>query len=387
MDTLAVLVVDDEPGMRLGVQRALRDFTVSLPEVDGEVAIEVDMAETGEEGLEKIRSDEPNILLLDHKLPGMSGLDVLDALVEKPPEDMLTVMITAYASIETAVKATKQGAYDFLPKPFTPGELRETVAKAARHLIMTRQARKLAEERRQVRFQFISVLAHELKSPINAVEGYLRILRDGTAGDNPEVVQEMLGRCLTRTEYMRKMITDLLDLTRIESGRKRREVTEVDVREVAEVALDSVRPQAEEKGVDLGLEAPETAPLQADRGEVEIIMNNLCSNAVKYNRENGRVDVRVERKDGAVKVEVADTGIGMSQEEAARLFQDFVRIKNEKTQGILGSGLGLSIVKKLASLYEGDIEVESEPDVGSTFRVELRDAKPEEAPQTEAAHA
>ena len=135
MDMLRVLVTDDEMGMRLGVMRTLRDFTVHVPDVNVDVAFEVEQAESGEEALEKITRQPPDILLLDHKMPGISGLEVLDRLADMRI-DTLTVMITAYASIETAVKATKRGAYDFLAKPFTPDELKNTIRKTAARLIL-----------------------------------------------------------------------------------------------------------------------------------------------------------------------------------------------------------------------------------------------------------
>jgi len=109
----------------------------------------------------------------------------------------------------------------------------------------------------------------------------------------------------------------------------------------------------------------------ADRGEVEILFNNLVGNAVKYNRAGGRVDVTVAPTEGGVRVDVADTGIGLSANEASRLFQEFVRIKNGRTRMIPGTGLGLSIVKKVAQLYGGDVTVQSEPNVGSCFTVTL----------------
>lgn len=383
MDTLNILVCDDELGMRLGVERALRHFKIDVPEVDGEVHFTVDQAETGEEALDKIAKAPPHILLLDLKLPGISGLDVLEDISPRNLET-LTVMITAYASIETAVRATKQGAYDFLAKPFTPAELRTTITKAARHLIVSRQARRLAQEKRQVRFQFISVLAHELKAPINAIEGYLNVLRDRSAGDDPATQDQILERCVTRIGGMRKMITDLLDLTRIESGQKRRELAEVDVRQVAEMAIETALPEARARLVAIEMHADGPVPMFADRGELEIILNNLVSNAVKYNRDGGRVDIHLEQEDGAVTVRVADTGIGMTKEECAKLFGDFVRIKNSKTKGIMGSGLGLSIVKKLALLYEGGAVVTSEPDVGTSITVTLKSAAPEEGAGSQA---
>jgi signal transduction histidine kinase len=369
VETLKILVVDDEPGMRLGVDRALRDWKLSVPEAEGPLALEVSQAGTGQEAMEQIAKAPPDILLLDHMLPGMTGLDVLDQL--GPSSPVLTIMITAYASLETAITATKRGAFDFLAKPFTPSELRATVQKAGRHLVLQRHARMLAEERRQVRFQFLSVLAHELKAPLGAIEGYLHILRDRSAGNDPAVYDGMVERCLFRAEGMRKLILDLLDLTRIESGLKRRELADVDFRDVARQAAETVAPEAAKGNVTVTVLCEGNLTLQADRGELEIILNNLLTNAVKYNRPGGKVDLSAKADEKRLTIEVADTGIGLTEAEAARLFQDFGRIRNEKTRDTLGSGLGLSIVKKLASLYGGDVSVSSRPDVGSTFRVTL----------------
>ena len=111
--------------------------------------------------------------------------------------------------------------------------------------------------------------------------------------------------------------------------------------------------------------------MTADAGEIEMLLNNLLSNAVKYNRDGGRVDVTIARHGSQATIAVADTGIGMTAEEVGRIFGEFVRIKNEQTNHIPGSGLGLSIVKKLAQLYDGEVKVESRPDAGTTFTVVL----------------
>lgn len=370
METMRVLVVDDETGMRLAMARVLGPFTVATGHDDDAVGFEVQTAETGEEALERIAEAVPDILLLDLKLPGISGLDVLRQMNEQG-HHTLTVMITAYATLETAIDATKQGAYDFLPKPFTPDELRVTVRRAVKHLLVQRQARRLAEEKRQVRFQFISVLGHELKAPLAAIEGYLQILKDGSAGTDPALLQQVIDRALVRSGGMRRLIAELLDLTRIESGQKRRDFVDVDLREVAQASLDTAVPAASERRITLALHAPDRVRVVADRGEMEILFNNLVSNAVKYNRDGGRVDVTIEPAGDGVRFDVADTGIGLSPEEASRLFQEFVRIKNDRTRAIPGTGLGLSIVKKLAQLYSGDVTVQSEPNVGSRFTVTL----------------
>lgn len=372
METLRVLVTDDEFGMRRGVERTLREFTFEMPDIAGPIGFAVDQAESGEAALEKIQAEPPDILLLDHKMPGISGLDVLDRLASMKL-DMLVIMITAYASIETAVTATKRGAYDFLAKPFTPDELRSTVRKAAARLILAKQTRRLADEKRQVRFEFIRVLGHELKAPLNAIDGYLQMLDDRTMGKELEAYAEVLGRCHARLDGMRKLIDDLLDLTHIESGRKNRQIEPVCLKAAAQSAIETVAAQAAGRGITIRLLDEPAVTLAADRGELQMILNNLVSNAVKYNRDGGSVEVRIERQGHTVRLTVTDTGIGISDDERSQLFHEFVRIRNDKTREILGSGLGLSIVQKLAALYEGSVAVDSRPGAGSTFAVTLRD--------------
>ncbi len=374
METMRLLITDDEPGMRSGVERALRNLVVTVPDVEGEISFSIMQSATGGDTLRIITDETPDILLLDYKLPDMTGLEILEAIAREKL-DILTVMITAYASLDTAVAATKQGAYDFLAKPFTPDEIKAVVRKAARHVVLQRQARKFAEERKQVRFRFISVLAHELKAPLNALEGYLHIIKDRSAGNDEHIYEQMIDRCLTRTGGMYKLILDLLDLTRIESGLMQREISLVDLSEVASEALEAVFIMAKDRGITVKISADQPLQMRADRGELSIIMNNLVSNAVKYNVEGGWVEVAIKREADFIIIQVTDGGIGMSEEERAGLFNDFTRIKNDKTRHITGSGLGLSTVKKLTGLYEGDITVESAPDKGSAFRVRLKEAK------------
>ena len=370
MDILNILIVDDEFGMRRGAERALRDVTVSLPDINGEVRFDIRTAATGKELEEKMNEGPTDILVLDHKLPDTTGLDILDRL-NKSSLDLLVIMITAYASLDTAVTATRRGAYDFLAKPFTPEELRGAVRKAARHLILQRQARRLAEEKRQVRFQFVSVLAHEMKAPIAAVEGYLQMIHERSVGTKLEDYDRMIDRSLIRIEGMRKLISDLLDLTSIESGQRKRTLVGVDLSEVARQAVENVKAEIERRNISIQLDVPAGLSMEADRTEIEMIFNNLISNAVKYNRDQGRVGVTVGMTGDEVRIQVEDTGIGMTPEETQRLFSDFSRIKNEKTRNILGSGLGLSTLKKIVTLYNGDITVKSKSDVGSTFTVTL----------------
>ena len=363
-------MVDDEMPLHGAVRRILDRYRFHVADVGVDVAYESAFFTSGEQFLESLAEGAAfDLLLLDLKLPGMSGLEILAALADQR-RGMTVIMITAYATFETAVHATKIGAYDFLPKPFSPEELRYALRKATNQLILSREARRLAEEKRQVRFNFISVLAHELKAPISAVEGYLKILE---AEEPPERLQ-MVDRSLSRLEGMKKLISDLLDLTAIESGQKQRNITTLDVRAAGRAAVDLFAKDAADRGIALELSPGGNVVMKADAGEIEMILNNLVSNAVKYNRDQGSATVSVVRKGEDVTISVADTGIGLTAEETAKLFTEFGRIKNDKTVKVVGSGLGLSTVKKLAHLYGGDATVSSREGHGSTFTVTLRDA-------------
>jgi signal transduction histidine kinase len=371
METLKLLIVDDETAMGKAVERALRAYTVHVPEVDLEVGYAIECVDTGEKALDIINTRPPDILLLDHKLPGISGLDILNHLSEKSL-DLLTVMITAYATLENAIAATRRGAYDFLAKPFTPEELKATVYRTTKHLLLCRQAEKLAGEKRRIRFEFISVLAHELKAPLAAVQQYLDIICGADPAVDADLILRLAGRSLERIRGMRKLILDLLDATRLESGRKPRQMETVDLVKVAGMAVETMSGEAQKRGIAIEVHADASLCLTADQWEMETILNNLVSNAVKYNRDNGRVDVYLSAENDGIAVKVSDTGIGIAEEDATRLFKEFARIRNADTDTIAGSGLGLSIVKKIAALYNGDVFLESAPGRGSTFTVFLK---------------
>jgi signal transduction histidine kinase len=372
MEKINVLVVDDEPGICAGVKRILSRFTVSYPFMDEDRGFEVYEAETGEDAIEFIKKSPPDIVLLDNKLPGIQGTEVLQYINENN-RGILVMMITSYASLELAVKATEQGAYDFIPKPFTPQELKASMENVTKHLFLRTMTKKLSKEGKEVRFQFLSVLSHELKSPLNAIEGYLNIMQERQAGNDIKDYDQVIDRSLERIKGMRTLIMDLLDLTKIQFEKKEEKFERVHMNQIMQTAIENINPYAIQKDVTIEFHSDKDIYMDADPGDIEIVFNNLLSNAVKYNKDNGRVDVKLkeDQSNGNVEVSVADTGIGMTQEEKQKLFQEFFRVKNEKTKHITGSGLGLSIAKKVIDLYKGEINVETEPEKGTTFYVQF----------------
>lgn len=370
MAVLKVLVIDDEPGIRSGVTRILRDFQVTYPFMDEDYTFEMYEAPTGEQGIEMLEKDKPDIILLDNKLPGMQGVEVLEYIHNKN-YDIMVAMITSYASLDVAVKATRDGATDFIPKPFTPQELKSSIENITKQLYLRRITRRLTEEGKQIRYQFLSVLSHELKAPLNAVEGYLRMMQGREAGDRISDYTDHIDRSLQRIQGMRNLIMDLLDFTKIRSEKKEGRIRTLDLAEIARGAIVTVQPYAIQMEVTVSLDVRSDAFIEADPADMDIIFNNLVSNSVKYNKPGGRADIIIDSDDKEVVIRFADGGIGISEEDIPDLFTEFVRIKNEKTRNITGSGLGLSIVKKIVQLYFGTITVESTPDVGTVFTVRL----------------
>ncbi len=368
-EKLKVIVCDDEPKMCSAIKIILDGFRPEVRTLGVEAELEVSLVSTGEELLTRMETDPADLVLLDYKLPGISGMDILGRFSEEKRETAVIIM-TAYANIETAIQATRLGSFDFLAKPCTPEEVRYTVKKAAHHLIVSRHARLLAQEKKRIRFQFISVLAHELKAPINTFDAYLDVMRDMTLGKDMTAYAGIIAKCSERTDGMRKMIADLLDLTRIESGQFRRAPAALEVAGALAAAAEGVAAEAARRGIKLETEGAGLL-VEADPSEVGMILNNLFTNAVKYNRDGGLVRASAAADGGKVRITVEDTGIGMEKKDAARLFSEFVRIKNRATIGIPGSGLGLAIARKLALQAGGDIEVESEPGKGSRFTLSL----------------
>jgi PAS domain S-box-containing protein len=487
-ETVNILVVDDEKGIREGCRRILI----------GE-GYAVDVAENGKQALQMVKAKSYDLLLVDLMMPVMGGIELMEEVRQLDPE-IIMIVITGFATVETAVDAMKHGAYDYIPKPFTPEQLVTVLNRGLEKRRLSIEAEKLREERDQkllevaseksklhtivnsmadgiivinrehqlvlwnpalikmlnlnvklepgkdideiirekhlievinkafspdssqytvfseeieltgaesktlmvnvagvrdekgrdlgvvstfrditrlkeveeVKSQFVTMVAHELRAPLAAVEGYLTAYLTGVAGKDPQFNRQMLERARLRAHSLMELVNDLLQFVRLESKKVARKKELLDMADIMINTVELMRQQGASKDLIFQLDIPEKLPLiEADRTEMEQLFTNLVSNAIKYNVKNGKVIVSAIPNTHFLSIKVTDTGIGIEEESLPCIFDEFYRVQGPKTRYTTGTGLGLAIVKRIVESHFGRIEVESKVDKGTTFTVKL----------------
>lgn len=483
-----ILVVDDEEIMRSGCERVIEDM-----------GMEVCSAENGRIGLNLIKEREFDLVLVDLLMPEMGGMELLDA-IRSYDENIISIVITGYATIETAVEAVKKGAFDYLPKPFTPDAFRTIINRGLKHRHLLLEAEELRREREKnlleiasersrtatiiqcmgegllvtnrraqlvlinpmaqrmleineakivgkryhgqlnnktleeligsacangrptanilrkeipcetesekyflavlapivddtegcagtvivlsdisnekridkMKSDFVRLVAHELKAPIGAIEGYLDLILDGMIDEDALKQREIITRCRDRAASLLTLIKDLLNLSAIEAGKVTQRMERVQIPSILHEVIGLLGNEAAQRNITLSLGASDAVPsIIGDSEDLIYLFTNLVNNAIKYNKQNGEVRVSLSKNGSYVIVTVEDTGIGISAHDQKAIFDQFYRVKNEKTRNIVGTGLGLSIAKKIAESHRGYIKVKSVLGQGSTFTVFL----------------
>ena len=355
-----ILVIDDEETMRNACQQVL-----------SKSGYHTETSADGADGLRKVRQLSPDLVLVDLKMPGISGMEVLEK-IRKIDSTIISIVITGYATIESAVEAMKRGAYDFLPKPFTPDELRIIIKRGLERRELVLESLSLRREKEKIEKNFISMVSHELRRPLIDVQEYLEVVRGGITGKLTQPQEEMLEKVSDQINTLLVLIKDWLDMSRIEAGRMVENLELLDLSQILHKTVDLLREKIKNKKITLEVNIPAHLPLiKGEKLSIERVFTNLIHNAINYNREEGRISVKAKEEGECVVIEVSDTGIGIPQKDIPFVFDEFFRVKNKKTRHITGSGLGLSIVKKIVEAHRGSIEVRSEEGKGSTFTIFL----------------
>lgn len=476
-DVPRVLVIDDEERIRNACQLVLE-----------ESGYQVSLASDGALGLEQLKRKHHDIVLLDLMMPSISGFDVL-AEVKSSYPDTVVIVITGYATLEHSVEAIKKGAFDFIPKPFSPEHLRIIVAKALTHIqalndiaetrsrlramvnrlsdgvmctnrenrivlgnpaflqmlgrpvelvaglqmdevvnidelrsmigaAMDTASDTIIEQSKEFIFtdedteketvisahcapfrdprgrnlgvitvlhditalkqmdrmksEFVSMVSHEIRGPMNSVNMQLQVLLDGLAGELTAEQRNILERAYGKIVSLCEMTSELLDLARIESGLISLEREPVDMAELIREQIALHGPRAADAYIEMKVDIPDSlSSLLGHRRNLEEVLSNLITNAIKYSPAGGQIDICAREKQNHICIEVCDTGLGISVEDQKNIFQRFYRVKNADTRRIQGTGLGLSLVKKIVTAHHGHIRVESQMGVGSTFLIKL----------------
>jgi signal transduction histidine kinase len=227
------------------------------------------------------------------------------------------------------------------------------------------------ERANRLKSEFLASVSHELRTPMNAIIGYTKLMLDGLDGEMTAQQQTDLFRVAQAADNLLGLINGLLDLAKIEAGKMELNIEEVNITDVTQEALELVRPHADEKGLQVNSVIPQALPnVWADRARVRQVLANMLANAVKFT-ERGVVSVAATAAEGWVTVSVADTGVGISPEAQAYVFDEFRQADSSTTRRYGGTGLGLAISKRLVTLHGGRIWVDSEVGRGSTFHFTL----------------
>ena len=356
-----IYVIDDDAVMRMSCQQILskEGFTIET-------------FEDGVAGLKRLEEIRPQLIVVDLKMPKIGGMEVISRVHEIDP-DIIIVVITGYATIDTAIEAMKAGAYDFLPKPFTPAELRLIIKRGLERKHLIEESNRLKSEKLKMQRHFVTFVSHQLQSPLVAVQQYLDVLKHlGDSPDKQKLQAEWIDRSLTKIKELLEIIRDWLKISKIESGSLTECVEPIDIVPIIDDIKNTYEKQASEKNVSIILDLPEKlTPVRGDEECLNVLISNLVVNAIKYNRTNGTVTIHVEEDGDFVKVSVSDTGIGIDEKNIEIIFEEFTRIKNESTENIAGTGLGLPICKKIIAELGGTIDVKSKLNEGTTFTLGL----------------
>jgi signal transduction histidine kinase len=370
-----ILVVDDELGIREGCRRALTPH-----------GFEVNVAENGPMGLRKLREGQFDVLLLDIMMPGMSGLEMMQQIRQLAP-NLIVIIITGYATVELSVQAIREGAHDFIAKPFTSELLLQVINRELERRDLRREAeraRRLEEETREltrakaelqkldaIESRFMLTMVHILRAPVAVLQNSLQLIRKGYVP--PEEQPALLERAELRADELLSTLDDLLLLAYLKEGVGLTKVTTVAVADVLAVVLATLKGQADRQGVTVTVEVADQPRVLANSDHIKALWTHLLSNAIRYTPAGGQVMVslRTDHKRGLVIGAVSDAGIGVAADDIPRIFEEFFRTEEAKAMQETGTGLGLPIVQQVVKMYGGTIEVESVVDQGSTFRFTL----------------
>jgi len=392
---MSILVVDDLPDFRQLMQAVLEDAGYSDVITAGSTQEAFTILGLDDSSLPTTGVD---LILLDINMPDTDGVEACQRIKSVSRlRDIPVIMVTGVAAEEKLEQAFSAGATDYILKPTNPAEM---IARIGSALEMKQEMERrksgyvsdLEEKNRELELAFmelekkneeleeasrakthiLSTATHELKTPLTSIIGYIDIIlmRQNKVGPLNEKQQRYLQTAQRNSYRLKSLVDDLLDISRIESGGLELTPAELELWPEIEEIVTGMQTQINDKDIDLVLDIPqEICPVLADKLRLGQVISNLLSNACKYSPQGARVTIRAREEDAGVRIDVSDTGIGISPEDQERLFTKFFRADNSSTREVSGSGLGLYITKHLIEAHGGRIWASSQIGQGTTFSI------------------
>jgi two-component system sensor histidine kinase/response regulator len=363
-ERLKILAVDDAP-----------DNLILLDKLLKRQGFDVVNASSGRECLSKSASDHPDLIILDVAMPEMDGFETLkhlrgNEITKSIPVIILTANSKDAKSIEEGFSL---GADEYLTKPIDQDELIARVRSILRVI-------KAEQEIEQLKADFQSMLVHDLRSPLSVIIGVLELAANGEFDKNPEELKEFLGSALETSQKMLGLINDILDVAKLEAGKLQLNKQPNDFNAVVGGVVARLKVLARDKGISLTIQEDKNIPLcEFDSGKIEQVVTNLVSNAIKFTPKDGCVTIKtyvkhieddvLGLKGEYAAMDVEDNGVGISSDEIPLIFDRYRQAKSAKTSGQKGTGLGLTIVKRVTEAHGGKVFVESSLGKGTKFGI------------------
>ncbi|MFC2001468.1 ATP-binding protein [Chloroflexota bacterium] len=376
-----IMVVEDEVGAKATLCGILED-----------AGYRVMGLEKGAEALEAVHKSTFDVIITDIRLPDVGGMEILELAKELNP-DAAVIMMTGYASVETAVDAVNQGAYAYFVKPVNPDEIKTTIANALRQQRLSRENKRLVESLQHsnklsfeannelkkatlAKSEFLAHMSHELRTPLNVIIGFSELMLDGVPGRINREQRQCLNDILSSGQHLLNLINDILDLSKVESGKMELRLRNFSLSNVIESLRSVMMPILASKKQSLEVDVEGGLSLvHADKAKVSQVLLNLLGNSTRFTPAGGKLKVEVVRDKDWCRVSVIDNGIGIEKENQGSIFVPFCQLDNPLTSEKGGTGLGLTIAREIVEKHGGQIWVESEYGKGSCFSFTLPLAK------------
>jgi signal transduction histidine kinase len=348
-----ILIVDDEIGPRESLRLILSPH------------YNVHVAEGGARAVQLLRQFPIDLVTLDLKMPGMTGINVL-AHVKQHDPDIEAIIITGYGSLETAVEGLRLDAFDYIAKPFDVKQILNLVERGL-------ERRRSRTRLKNVRSDFITNVSHELRTPLSVVVGFVHLLLNQVLGKLTPEQQKVLQTVYRNSEELLQLVENVLWLTTLNSGDAQEIIDEFDVRAILRDAGQRHEALMSDKKLSLTIDVPDEPVIVAsDRLKVERAFQNIFNNAVKFTNEGSvRVTVRPIDNGSGADIEVMDTGVGIDNSKLTAVLEPFQQVEGAVERACDGLGLGLTVAYRIMHMLGGALYIQSQPGVGTTVKIKI----------------